>query len=261
MRADSAASGIGGKVPASAPVIQEAPTIIRFDAQDLAVCQHREFPFPTAAGQPASVLMQEPEQKVRQPLWHIDHQIQPNTKPVIAPQECGFLRQIAFDGLLHTAVQEFGLRRGIEEPVSVAGIGRLPVHDRQQPLRMVFECSAILPDPLQNGCRYREDDAGRVETAPGEGMVNKVAVQPAVTVLKGVGIDKAEGENRRGHHRIELCCNHAFDEPGQVLRASADMVGDRHARLAIPFSSETALAAQSKTDETGIADHDALQAQ
>ena len=45
MRADSAAIGIGGKVPASAPLIQEAPTINRFDAQDLAVCQHREFPF------------------------------------------------------------------------------------------------------------------------------------------------------------------------------------------------------------------------
>ena len=108
---------------------------------------------------------------------------------------------------------------------------------------------------------------GGVESEPGEAVVDQVAVQPAVAVLEGMNIDKAEGENRRGHHGIELRrslsveCDHAFDEPGQVLWASADVVGDRHARLAIPFADETALAAQSETDETGIADHDALQAQ
>lgn len=39
------------------------------------------------------------------------------------------------------------------------------------------------------------------------------------------------------------------------------MVRYRHARFAVPFADETALAMQTETDEPGITDHDALQAQ
>lgn len=35
----------------------------------------------------------------------------------------------------------------------------------------------------------------------------------------------------------------------------------RHARFAVPFADETALVMQTETDEPGITDHDALQAQ
>ena len=39
------------------------------------------------------------------------------------------------------------------------------------------------------------------------------------------------------------------------------MVGNRHARFAVPFTDETAFGAEPETDKTGIADHDPLEAE
>ena len=92
-------------------------------------------------------------------------------------------------------------------------------------------------------------------------------MQPAVSVLERVDIDKAECENRRRHDRIELLrglpveSDHALYESGQMFRSGADMAWYGHARFAVPFADETALVPQTETDEPGIADHDALQAQ
>ena len=127
--------------PGSGAGIGEHLAVNRFNPSDLVIGQRGKFLFLAAVGKSTAILVQEPEQKVRQPLRHIDHQVQFPAKCVVALQERGLSRQVAFDGLLHASIQKFGVRRRIEEPVeivrivqhpNVAAIRRLPVHDRQQ---------------------------------------------------------------------------------------------------------------------------------
>ena len=165
-----------------------------FYTPDLVVGQGSEFPFPPAARQLAAVLVEEPEQEIRQPIWHIDDQVQMVPKRVVPPQKCCFLRQVQFDSPLHATVQELGLRCSIEIPVEISGIvqhpdiavfRRFPLHRRQQTLRVVFERCAVVVNSVQNRRRYRKCDPRRVETALGQDVVNQVAVQPAVPSSKG----------------------------------------------------------------------------
>ena len=178
-----------------------------FDARDLVVCQRGEFPFPPAARKRAAVLVEEPEQEIRQALRHIDDQVQVVPKCVVPPQKCCFLRQVQFDSPLHASVQELGLRRGIEIPVEIAGIVQYPdsavfrrflLHHRQQALRVIFERCAVVVDPVQNRRRYRKCDPRRVESALGQDVVNQVTVQPAVPVVERMDVDKAKGQDLCG---------------------------------------------------------------
>ena len=110
-----------------------------FDAGDLVACQRGEFSFPPTARKRSAVLVEEPEQEIRQAYWHIDDHVQAVPKCVVTPQKCCFLREVQFDNPLHAAVQELGLRRGIDISVEVTGIvqyldiavfRRFPLHHR-----------------------------------------------------------------------------------------------------------------------------------
>ena len=58
-----------------------------FDARDLIVCQRGEFSFPPSARKRAAVLVEEPEQEIRQAIWHIDDQVQVVPKCVATASE------------------------------------------------------------------------------------------------------------------------------------------------------------------------------
>ena len=96
-------------------------------------------------------------------------------------------------------------------------------------------------------------------------MVDQVAVQAAVSVRERVDIDEAKGERRGCQDRIEMRrsraveCHQTVDQGLQILRAGADMVGQRHARVAIVLADKAAFVAQSQPHEAGVADDDALQ--
>lgn len=98
-------------------------------------------------------------------------------------------------------------------------------------------------------------------------MVNEIAVNPAVAVLKGMHVDEPKGQHRRGDHRIEPSCRaavesgHAVDQRTQVLRPGAEVIGNRHARLPVVLADEAPVFPQSELHEAGIANDYCLQPQ
>lgn len=86
------------------------------------------------------------------------------------------------------------MRRGIEEAIKIGRIvqypdmavrRRFPLNHWQQPAGVVFQNGAVLINPVQYRGRDREHHASRIETTLCEHMVDQVAMQVAVSVLKG----------------------------------------------------------------------------
>src|ERR1700733_3404464 len=98
-------------------------------------------------------------------------------------------------------------------------------------------------------------------------MMNEVTVDAAVAICKRMDVDKPKGQRGGSDYRIESLCrsavkgNHAVDERSQIVRPGADMVGNRHARIAVMFSDKTTFVSKSKLHEARVADHDGLQPQ
>lgn len=73
--------------------------------------------------------------------------------------------------------EEFGMGRGVEEAVEIAGVvqhldivtvRRAPVDMRTQPALIAFQHLPVGLDPLEDHGRNREDEPGRVEAARGD---------------------------------------------------------------------------------------------
>ncbi len=101
------------------------------------VCTCDKLPFASARRKGPTVLMDEPEEKVRNAVWHINDAIQTFPKRVATHQKLCFLRDVPFDCPWHTALKERGLRRSIEIPAKSlvsfnTAIRRFPPHQRQQ---------------------------------------------------------------------------------------------------------------------------------
>ena len=97
---------------------------------------------------------------------------------------------------------------GIEEAVEVSGVvedadvalGRgFPFDEGQNGARMGFEGAAVAVDETQDGRADGEDEAGGIEAALGQDMVNEPAVDTSVSVFKRVDID----ETKRGAGRSD----------------------------------------------------------
>ena len=107
----------------------------------------------------------------------------------------------------------------------------------------------------------------RVKFPPSRDMMDQVAVEPAIAILKRMDVDEAECEYRRRDDRIKLQRhlpverNHPFYKPAQVFRSSNDVLGNRHMCFTIMFPDKAVLTSQSETDEAGIPDDNALLAQ
>ena len=97
--------------------------------------------------------------------------------------------------------------------------------------------------------------------------MDQIAVNAAVSIFEGVDVDEAEGEDRRGDNRIEALRgaaverDHAVDQRFQVLGPGADVIGQRHAVVAVMLADEAALLPEAELHEAGVAEHDPLQAQ
>ena len=83
-------------IAASVACVNERLMVKSLHLRYLVVSQCSKFPFAPTTGQPAPVLVKESEQQVGQPLGHVDQLAHRSPKPVIAPQECCFLRQVSF---------------------------------------------------------------------------------------------------------------------------------------------------------------------
>ena len=98
-------------------------------------------------------------------------------------------------------------------------------------------------------------------------MVDEVTVDAAVAIDKRMDVDKPEGQSGGSDHGIKslrrspVKGNHAVDQGPQVIWPGADMVRDRHARIAVMFTDKTSFLPESKLHEARVADHDGLQPQ
>lgn len=96
-------------------------------------------------------------------------------------------------------------------------------------------------------------------------MVDEVAVDTAVPVIKRMDVDETEREHGRGDHRFQpqgwstVERNHSVDQGRQVLGPGADVIGQRHARLAIMLAHEAAFVAKPQSHEARVGDDDPLQ--
>ena len=257
-----------------AMIADEFFPISGFDSCDLVICQRSEFPFSPAARKRTGILPEEPEEQIRQAIRHIDDLGYVVPKRIVPTLKFRFFRNVQFDSSLHAAVQELSLRRCIEKSIKVAGIvqhpnvavfRRFPPNQRQHALRIIFERGAVVFDPVQNRRRHRKHESWRIEAVPGQNVVSQITVQPAVPVVKRMDIDKAEGENRCGDYRIELPSGYSVESGQslyklhQIIRSSADMVGDWCARLAVVLTDKAAFGPQTQTNKSVVSDHDALQ--
>jgi hypothetical protein len=95
----------------------------------------------------------------------------------------------------------------------------------------------------------------------------KVAVNATIPILERVDVDTTNCECRGGDRRIDgLPCtaiegNQAINERRQSLVTRADMIGQRHARVAIVLTNKPSLVSQPEFDETRIANNHALESQ
>ena len=168
------------------------------------------------------------------------------------------------------------MRRRVKEAVEIAGLvqyadihpfGRLPTHKGQKPCGVTFKDTAVILDPFQNCCGNRKDDPGRIEATRAQDMVDKVTVNPPVPVLEGVHIDKAEGKVRSRNHGIDparvvaVKIDKALDQAWQIIGVRTDMIGKRHAGIAIMLANEAAFIPKAKRYEAFFAYHDALESQ
>ena len=156
--------------------------------------------------------MQEAEKEVDHVVRHVEQGVHLVPKQIVATQEGGFGGQVFLYGPLDTAVEEFGMRRGVEKPVEVSRVVQhadiealswLPLYQRQQALRIVLQRIPVLIDPFQDGGGDGENDTRRIEAALRKNVMDQVAVNTAVAVLEWVDVDETECEDCGGNHGIE----------------------------------------------------------
>ena len=82
-------------------------------------------------------------------------------------------------------------------------------------------------------------------------MVDEVAVNSAISILKRMDEHKPECEHSSANYRIEVLgdvaikIRHAVDKTAQVFRLCADVVGQRHVCVAVMLSDEPPFRAKS----------------
>ena len=141
------------------------------------------------------------------------------------------------------------------------------LNDWQEPSRIAFQHGTIVVDPLKDRRRYRKVNAKRAIAAPRKNVMDEVAMNAPVTVLKRMNIDKPEGKHCGGDHGVQpflgapVKRDHSLHKGRKVLRARADMVGDRGVCVAVVFADEAAFSAQAQAHEPLVADDDALEPQ
>ena len=67
-----------------------------------------------------------------------------------------------------------------------------------------LEDAAVVVNETQDGRADGKDEAGGIEAALGQDMVNEPAVDPSVSVLERMNIDKAKRRTGRGDDGIEI---------------------------------------------------------
>ncbi len=98
-------------------------------------------------------------------------------------------------------------------------------------------------------------------------MVDEIAVNPPVTVLKRMDIDKAKRQNGRSNNRVNFSSivaikfNYPVNQLWQSFMARTDMIRKRDARVLLMLADKATFIAKTKTDEPLFTDHDALQTQ
>src|SRR5580698_7936603 len=96
--------------------------------------------------------------------------------------------------------------------------------------------------------------------------MHKVTVNAPIAVCEGMAIHKSKSEHRGGNYRVETLrwtaiegdhtCNQGF----QIVCARADVVRNGRSRISVVLSDEPPGFPQSKLNESGISDHQALKA-
>jgi hypothetical protein len=94
-------------------------SIAGLDFGDLIVGQLGEFLFPAAFRQPALVLAQETEQQIERAVRHVDDLRHATPERVVGFQISGFRWKVGVDRPRHAFVEEFRVRRGVEEVVEI----------------------------------------------------------------------------------------------------------------------------------------------
>src|SRR5262249_55875540 len=107
---------------------------------------------------------------------------------------------------------------GVIEDAYIEARRRFPRDQRQKMPRIVFEHVAVGVNALEYGRGHGKDDAGRIEAPLRQHMVDQVAVNAAVPVLEGMGINETESEDGSGDHRVQVLSgaavegDHALDQ-------------------------------------------------
>ena len=161
---------------------------------------------------PAAILPEKPKQELQGAIRHIGHGFDARPNLVIASQEIGLAGQVFFDRLPDTAVEKLGVWCGVEEAIEIGRIVKranvpfcrvLPFDQRQHSPWVVLQNSSVFLKSVQDRRRDWKDHAGRVESAPGQDVMDQVAVNSSVSVLERMNVDKSKGQRRRRDHGIE----------------------------------------------------------
>ena len=97
-------------------------------------------------------------------------------------------------------------------------------------------------------------------------MVDKVTVQASVSIRERVNVDKPESQDCGGKNcvkvrrSVSIEFNQSVDQGRQVFMPGADVVRQRHTRIAVAVADKAALIAQAQGYKAIVADDDALQA-
>jgi hypothetical protein len=95
-------------------------------------------------------------------------------------------------------------------------------------------------------------------------MVDQIAVDASVSILKRMNVNEPERQRGGGDDSIETLCRspverrHALDQRGKILRTRADMVRQRLPRVTVMLADKTAFLAQAKLHKPRVSDHDGL---
>ena len=133
--------------------------------------------------------------------------------------------------VLDPVYQVLRLPRRIEIAIKVIGFigdGDVPEFGRRSSrwtarvgIRIVFEGRPVAEHIVQDGSRYGEDHARRIEAGIDERLLDHEAVQPAVAVFERMDEHEAEPGDRRSHQAVRSRWRPAFYRYPTRRRATA----------------------------------------
>src|SRR5262249_47162955 len=154
------------------------------------------------------------------PIGHIDDRVNDSAEAVKALQESRLVGQVVLDRLPDACIKKLGMRSRVEEAVEIRGVvedgdivrvGRLPLNDWQKPPRIASQSHAVFIDSRKDRRGYGKVNPLGAVAAPREDVMDEVAMDAPVAVLKRMNIDESESEDGGSNDGVEAVFDAAVE--------------------------------------------------